>query len=165
MEVVLIYRLFDDLSLRCQNYNLVGAVALGWIVYGSDGHVSKSSSLVRLRFRRPVNTYPVLLQCKCIVCPSCVHSMTAHFPVLNPSYKVVSSCGVVVSGPLDSRILSRDTVVIDNYFIRSLEEWYEKVFVRGSCDFTCFRRYSMFFEINQDVEYIGPEDLLLRISS
>ena len=153
----------SDFVQRISSNRDVHAICMGWTVYGACGQVFRREGSVQERFYGgKVNTYPKHLpSCKCIVRPSSVSMMTAHFPVLKDrrSQQVVNCRGVPIFGYIDEKIYEPSVAEIKHYYTRSLEEWYKKIFIRGSCDPLCIRDYNHFFEINTDMDYISPEDL------
>jgi len=130
------------------------AVLLRWIVYGADGQVRKRTAPVRERFRIPVD-YPAWWpMCKSIIRPARVHGMDVHVPVqTDRELKIVNEYGKPLASMRDSD-LTAETIAIDHYFTRSLEEWREKM-KRGSVDGICQRDYRLFFRLNPDMKEEG----------
>lgn len=147
-------RILDGSSIRDFLGKINGdALEIRWIVYGANGKYKKENLPVKERFKK-ISHYPEYLPCcKCIVRPSKVKSVAAHGPIqTGKPIEIVNEYGEKVNTIFD-RNISCDTIAIDHYFTRSLEEWKEKIY-RGSCDSFSSRQYDMFWEINKDMERV-----------
>lgn len=102
----------------------VGAVALGWRVFGSAGHQRREPGLTIERFTKadPVNEGTI----KSLVRPRDVVHMRTHFPRLTPGSRMVDALGNTVPpcNPADPPL--QGPARIHHYCIRSREEFESK---------------------------------------
>jgi SAM-dependent methyltransferase len=102
----------------------VGAVAIGWRVFGSAGLERREAGLTIERFTKgdPVNEGTI----KSLVRPREVVHMRTHFPNLAPGSRMVDALGNTVppSNPVDPPL--QGPVRIHHYCIRSREEFESK---------------------------------------
>jgi hypothetical protein len=135
-----------------------GALAINWVLYGSNGHLEQTHQPVTQRFTRRgahINEHV-----KCIVYIPHVASMDIHCPTLKTGYVQYDCDGRVFSGPFN-KAGNLDTAVINHYFTKSLAEFRQKV-LRGKGDSLIVRSLSEFasHDLN-DVEDTSAKDFFI----
>jgi len=122
-----------DFSRILNSPHDVGCVSINWLIYGHCNVQKADNRPQREKFKTPSsNTYPNRLV-KSFVRPDSVCAWgDPHVPILKRRYRQLHINGKEMKGPFYS---PPDYTCgwIDHYFIRSIEEWPEKV-ARGRAD-------------------------------
>jgi hypothetical protein len=133
-----------------------GALAINWVLYGSNGHLEQAPQPVTKRFTR--RGAGINKHVKCIVYTKHAASMNIHYPILKPGHVQYDCDGLVFEGPFNEAG-NGQTARINHYFTKSLAEFGMKV-ARGKADTqTTMRSLSEFaYHDKNDVEDTSAMD-------
>jgi hypothetical protein len=108
-----------------------GALAINWVLYGSNGHVRYEDKPVMQRFtKRQIGVNPHV---KCIVkCSDVIGYYHPHYPTALSNGVVRDAAGVTVTGPFHPDGTD-ELIQINHYFTKSREE-FERKMTRGNAD-------------------------------
>lgn len=151
----------DDSDLRkfMQKYESYGGLGVSWLIFGSNGHTKKPAGqqlenfTMRSEFSFIANTHT-----KSIVQPQFVKSaFNAHsfkylenFNCVNEHFEAIEDC----FSPN-----SVDTIQLNHYYCRSLEEYHQKV-TRGNCDTKRARKLEAFYIHNRESNAVEDTEIL-----
>ncbi|QRR01153.1 glycosyltransferase family 92 protein [Dyadobacter sandarakinus] len=116
-----------------KNYEDFGGLGVSWLIFGSAGHIQKpaGSQLRNFTKRSDLNFLPNT-HIKSIVQPRFVASaFKSHCFKYKPGYDCVNEHQKVIDGATTEP--SVDTIQLNHYYCRSLEEYHEKI-TRGISD-------------------------------
>ncbi|SDF87844.1 Glycosyltransferase family 92 [Dyadobacter soli] len=144
-----------------EKYENYGGLGLSWLIFGSNNHISKPAGSQLQNFtRRSEISFPPNRHIKSIVQPRHVRSAyKSHCFKFKPGFSCVNEHFV----PIEEAVadVSVDTIQLNHYYCRSLEEYHQKM-ERGISDTKRKRKLEEFH--NHDNESNAVEDTtILRI--
>ena len=144
-----------NLPQLLEKYSTYGGLGLSWLIFGSNNHIEKpaGSQLENFTMRSEVS-FPPNRHIKSIVQPRYVQSAyKSHCFKFKPGYACVNEHFVPIEEALAD--VSIDTIQLNHYYCRSLEEYRQKV-ERGISDTKRKRKMEEFH--NHDNESNVVED-------
>ena len=116
-----------NLPRLLEKYENYGGLGLSWLIFGSNNHIEKPAGSQLENFtRRSDASFPPNRHIKSIVQPRFVQSAyKSHNFKFKPGYFCVNEHFVPIEGAFTD--VSVDTVQLNHYYCRSLEEYRKKV--------------------------------------
>lgn len=110
----------DDLRETLSQYELFAGVAVSWLLFGSNGHLTPPGQVIQSYLKRADWIDPHV---KCVVDPSRVISpaVCAHAVHCAPGETVVDEQKMPINGPFRERP-SADVLCLNHYLIKSHQE-------------------------------------------
>jgi hypothetical protein len=149
----------SDLRKFMQKYEPYGGLGVSWLVFGSNGHTKKpvGSQLENFTWRSEVS-FVANTHIKSIVQPRFVKStFNAHSFKYIENYYCVNERFITVNDSFSPN--SVDTIQLNHYYCRSLEEYHQKV-IRGNCDTKRARKFEAFHTHNEESNAVKDTEIL-----
>lgn len=156
-----------DLRTFLKDYEKYGGVGLNWLMFGSNGHITKGKEPQYERFLyRSKESFSDNDHIKSIVQPKLTKTaLNPHFFEYQKNNHCVNENFQFIEGAFSPN--STTKIQLNHYFCRSLEEFKEKI-VRGRADTTNLeeqRKLADFEEFNKTANQIKDESILNIISA
>jgi hypothetical protein len=149
-----------DLPLFLNNFSEYAGVGINWLVFGSNGHVSRPEGLQTENFtKRSLKNNPINKHIKSIVQTAYVISAGDNPHEFNYQKKMfcMNENKVPVNGPFSDN--STNLIQLNHYMNRSREEQQEKV-LRGMADMNPnVRNMDLFYEVEGFANVITDESI------
>jgi hypothetical protein len=149
----------SDLRRFMQKYEPYGGLGVSWLIFGANGHTKKpvGSQLENFTMRSNIN-FIANTHIKSIVQPRFVKSaFKSHSFKYKENYNCVNEHFVVIEDCFSPA--SVDTIQLNHYYCRSLEEYHQKV-NRGNGDTKRARKLEAFHIHNQESNVIEDTEIL-----
>ena len=148
-----------DLRKFLKDYEDFGGLGINWLVFGSNGHITKPIGLQTKNFtKRSLSLHPTNQHIKTIV--QTKHVKKARTPH-HFSYKIGKICvdenKKRIKGPFS--INSTGKIQINHYYLRSLQEFKEKM-IRGMGDGGGSRTLNNFYDMDRDGNLVTDESII-----
>ncbi|GGB80290.1 glycosyltransferase family 92 protein [Dyadobacter sediminis] len=142
-----------------KDYVQFGGLGINWLVFGSSGHLKKSSKPVTERFQlRAEYDFHTNRHIKCIVQPKFViHAVSPHAFLFKENYYCVNEYYKVISDSFSE--VSVNKVQLNHYFCKSLEEYHFKL-KRGRADTDRKRSIEEFYNHDHEANTVLDETIL-----
>ncbi|WP_432709309.1 glycosyltransferase family 2 protein [Pedobacter sp.] len=149
----------SDLRKFMQKYEPYGGLGVSWLIFGSNGHVKKPAGRQLENFTmRSETSFIANTHIKSIVQPRFVKSESnAHSFKYLKNYDCVNEHFEATEGWYSPN--SVDTIQLNHYYCRSLEEYHQKV-TRGNCDTKRARKLEAFYTHNQESNAVEDTEIL-----
>ncbi|GAB2705054.1 glycosyltransferase family 92 protein [Mucilaginibacter koreensis] len=160
-EYIVVKTLNGNIPDFLKNYEQYGALCINWLLFGSNGQNEKSSeSQLSTYIRRSLKSLSFNEHVKSIV--QAQYAIDApynpHHFRLKKGWYTVNENFERVDGPLSTHTSNK--IQLNHYFLRSLEDYNEKM-KRGRADSpTTDRTIDYFYELNKEANLIVDESVL-----
>lgn len=149
----------SDLRKFMRKYDNYGGLGVSWLIFGANGHTKKplGSQLENFTLRSGYG-FIANSHIKSIVQPRFVKSASnAHSFKYIKNYNCVNEHFKDIEGCFSPN--SVDTIQLNHYYCRSLEEYHQKV-ARGNCDTKRARKLEAFHIHNQESNAVEDTEIL-----